>query len=141
MSGWEWLIGAGAAFLGSLGLGGGSLLLLWLTLLEGMPQLAAQGVNLAFFLAASGVSVAVYVCQKLVVWRAFLLAAAAGIPGVLLGWWLSGLIDANELRRVFALLLITIGLYELFGRTKKREKSNRVKNKCETDSKSQKGMI
>ena len=37
------------ATLSGLGIGSGGLLVIYLTLLDGMPQLRAQGVNLVFF--------------------------------------------------------------------------------------------
>ena len=42
--------GFAAGALGAMGLGGGSVLILYLTLCAGLPQLQAQGINLTFFL-------------------------------------------------------------------------------------------
>ena len=44
------LAGFGSAVLASMGMGGGSILILYLTLIAGVPQREAQGVNLLFFL-------------------------------------------------------------------------------------------
>ena len=44
------LVGAALGFLSGLGVGGGSLLLLWLTLAAGVPQETARVMNLMFFL-------------------------------------------------------------------------------------------
>ena len=40
-------------FLTGLGVGGGSLLILWLTIVLGMDQATARGINLLFFLPAA----------------------------------------------------------------------------------------
>lgn len=44
------LVGIVLGFLSGLGVGGGSLLILWLTAVLSMEQRTAQGVNLLFFL-------------------------------------------------------------------------------------------
>ena len=44
------LAGFGSAVLASMGMGGGSILILYLTLMAGVPQREAQGMNLLFFL-------------------------------------------------------------------------------------------
>lgn len=43
------IVGTVLGFLTGLGVGGGSLLILWLTLALEMPQTAARGINLLFF--------------------------------------------------------------------------------------------
>ena len=118
MSGWDLLIGFAAALLGALGLGGGSVLLLYLTVIAGMPQLQSQGINLIFFLPAAAISVAVYWKNHLIDFRTVLLAALCGLAGVGLGWLLSGIVEERLLSKLFALLLLVIGAIELFGKSK-----------------------
>ena len=48
--------GFGAAVLASMGMGGGSVLILWLTLVSGVGQREAQGLNLLFFLPVGALS-------------------------------------------------------------------------------------
>ena len=50
------LAGFGSAVLASLGMGGGSILILYLTLMAGVPQREAQGMNLLFFLPIGAAS-------------------------------------------------------------------------------------
>ena len=45
-----------AAVLGSLGMGGGGVLLIYLTVFQNMAQLDAQGMNLLFFLPIAALS-------------------------------------------------------------------------------------
>ena len=47
------LVGTVLGFLSGMGIGGGSLLILWLTGVLAMEQRAAQGINLLFFLPAA----------------------------------------------------------------------------------------
>ena len=69
---------------GSLGLGGGGVLVLYLVLALGMPQLKAQGINLLFFIPCAALSSIVYSFKRLIDWKTVLLFAAGGLPGVLL---------------------------------------------------------
>lgn len=50
------IVGTLLGFLTGLGVGGGSLLILWLTLVLEMPQTAARGINLLFFLPSAAIS-------------------------------------------------------------------------------------
>ena len=50
------IVGTALGFLSGLGVGGGSLLILWLTLVLGMEQGEARTVNLLFFLPAAAVA-------------------------------------------------------------------------------------
>ena len=50
------LLAAAAALVTSLGMGGGAVLLLYLTAVKGMDQLEAQGLNLLFFIPVAVVS-------------------------------------------------------------------------------------
>ena len=48
------LIGLILGFLAGLGIGGGSLLILWLTLYANLDSITARAINLMFFLTAAG---------------------------------------------------------------------------------------
>ena len=58
------LAGFGSAVLASMGMGGGSILILYLTLMAGVPQREAQGMNLLFFLPIGAASLWLH-------WRGF----------------------------------------------------------------------
>lgn len=47
------MVGLLTGVLSGCGIGGGSLLLLWLTLVQDMPQFTAGGINLLYFLACA----------------------------------------------------------------------------------------
>ena len=55
MTGWvlPLLAGTATGVLSGFGVGGGSLLLVWLTAFSGLPQEQAQGINLLYFLPAA----------------------------------------------------------------------------------------
>lgn len=115
------LVGTVLGFLAGLGVGGGSLLILWLTAVLSMEQRTAQGVNLLFFLPAAVIS-----C--LMNHRAGRLDREAAVPAVLAGamgaglcaWAASGL-DTALLKKLFGGLLIVTGLWELLGPHRRRK--------------------
>ena len=65
---------------GSLGLGGGGVLVLYLVLALGMPQLKAQGINLLFFIPCAALSSIVYSFKKLIDWKPFCFLPQAVCP-------------------------------------------------------------
>lgn len=93
-----------AGALGAMGLGGGGVLLLWLSLL-GMDQLAAQGVNLLFILPVGAVGLWLHRKNGLVDPAAALPMALGGLLGLGLGTALAGWLPGAVLRRMFGLLI------------------------------------
>lgn len=104
--------------LGSMGLGGGGVLIIYLTLGAGLSQRAAQGVNLLLFIPCAAVALCIYWKKGLIHWKTALLAAAFGLMGAAAGTFLSGVLDAGILRKIFAVMLLVIGVKELLGRVK-----------------------
>ena len=60
------LAGLLTGVLSGCGIGGGSLLVLWLTLFEGMPQFTAGGINLLYFLACAPAALVSHVKNRLI---------------------------------------------------------------------------
>ena len=110
----DFFVGLGAAFLSSVGFVGGTLLLLYLTLFQQVSQLESQGINLVFFLPVAAVAVGIYWKKRLICWKKAVPALLLGIAGAGIGFFCSGLIDETLLSKGFALLLLFIGLKELF---------------------------
>ena len=103
-----------SGLLGSLGMGAGAVLLLYLRVFAGMEQMEAQGVNLLFFLPIAVFSLLLHAKNHLVSWKAAGLCVAAGLPAVFLGVWLGGRMGGALLSKAFAVLLLAIGVRELF---------------------------
>lgn len=111
-----------SGFAGSLGLGGGGVLVLYLVLSLGEEQITAQGINLLFFIPCAALSTVVYSFKKLIDWKTVLAAAAGGFPGVLLGSWLLRSMDPLWPGKIFGAFLLIMGLKELFAKQKKIKK-------------------
>lgn len=120
----NWLSGlvAGAAtgLLSAFGLGGGTLLLLWLTLFAGVPQQTAQAINLLYFLPVSAASLPSHFRNGYLQKGPVLWAAGAGAVTAAAAAWLATGLETGLLRKCFGVYLLVMGLVELFG---KREKT------------------
>lgn len=101
------------ALLSGLGIGGGGLFTVYLALVGGVSQLAAQGFNLIFFLFCSSASVAVQIWQRKVCFAPVVIMAIAGIGGSLVGVWATGVLPEEILRKIFGAMLVTGGIISL----------------------------
>ena len=115
------LAGLLCGVLTGLGVGGGSLLMVWLTAVLGMEQRAAQGVNLLYFLPTSLSSAFVHMRRKLVDFDIALPAAAAGALSACAGAFLTQRMDVGLLRKLFGVLLMTVGAMEVYKALKKQK--------------------
>ncbi len=102
--------------IGALGLGGGGVLIIYLTLFASVPQTQAQGMNLLFFLPCAAVALFFHTRAKLVNWRFALPMSLTGFVGAVIGCLLAGFIGGEWLSKIFGGYVLFIGLYELFGR-------------------------
>lgn len=108
------LVGFLAGLVASMGLGGGFVMIIYLTFFAECSQLEAQGANLVFFLPIALLSMFLHSRSGLINWRVIPPAAVAGIFGSLLGTLLTAVLGEGILRTLFALLLLVTGLRELF---------------------------
>lgn len=114
----DWLIaalaGAATGVLSGFGVGGGSLLLIYMTSFAGVPQTLAQGVNLLYFLPAAATALPAHFKNGFVEKKALFPAIAAGLACSALTAWAATALDVDILRKCFGGFLILIGLRELF---------------------------
>jgi hypothetical protein len=109
--------GAGTGILSGFGLGGGVILLIWMTAVGGLDQHAAQGSNLLYFPLCAAGSMPGHIKNKQIVWREGLVVLCSGLPTAILGAFLANRIDAHPLRIGFGILTAIIGLREVtFGK-------------------------
>lgn len=116
------LAGLVCGVLSGFGIGGGSLLMVWMTAVLSMEQKAAQGINLLYFLPTAVCALIFHIKNRQVCWRAVLPAALAGCAAAVPGALLAAQIEMDLLRRLFGGFLIAVGLVEIFLKgPKKRE--------------------
>ena len=102
-----------SAVCAALGLGGGTVLMLYFALLTDIPQQQAQGINLLLFLPVAALSLWFHTKNKLVAWKQIVWVILCGLPGVFLGCWLSNWLDVGWLRKAFGIFLLIMGIHEL----------------------------
>ena len=119
----EWflpfLCGLGASIISAWGVGGGTLLLLVMTLFMGVDQRTAQGINLLFFLPTAASAL---VCH----WRGGYLdkptlknAVPWAVLAALLGAWVATTLDVEVLRKPFGVYLLLSGVSLVWPRKEK----------------------
>lgn len=119
---WNSVAGIMSGILASMGLGGGGILIIYLTIFAGIEQTVAQGINLVFFIPISIVAIIIYYKKKLISWKIAITASIFGVIGAISGALLSSAIDSSILSKIFGGLLFVIGLNQLFSRKKSKSK-------------------
>ena len=110
------LIATVFGFLAGMGVGGGSLLLLWLTQVVNMAPPQARILNLLFYLPTALIVSAIRIKQKALPLRMILPGLIAGCLAAALLTILSANWNTESLRKLLGLLLIAVGLREVFYR-------------------------
>lgn len=116
---WLIIVSFFVALLSGMGIGSAGLLLLYLTAKEGLSQLAAQGVNLAFFLFSSASALLIHLRQTRLPLFCILLLIPGGLFGSFLGSALAHALPELLLRRLFGYFLIVTASLSFF---RKKEK-------------------
>lgn len=110
---WNVLAGVLSGVFAGMGMGGGTLLIPILTLLLGVDQRAAQGVNLLVFLPMAIVVIIVYAKKKMINfkgwWIVSLPACLVSFAGVFFAIKISG----ELLRIIFGAFIIAIGIAQV----------------------------
>lgn len=117
-----WIIAFITGILSSMGVGGGMLLIIWMTSFIQINQFNAQGINLLFFIPVALLSVIRHCRSGMIDIKTMLPGIAAGIIGTVFGFYAANTIDTELLKDIFSVFLIIIGFKELFfGISPKRE--------------------
>ena len=113
---WAWVIGLLAGLvtgvISGFGIGGGSLLILYLTTFAGMDQYTAGGLNLLYFLFCAPAALISHIKNKLVDWKTVLFCTVTGVVTSVGAAFAAAAIDVSLLRRLFGVLLLYIGVKE-----------------------------
>jgi len=106
-------VGTVLGFLAGLGIGGGSLLILWLTMVLHMDPGTARGINLLFFLPSALICALLRWKEGSIPFRKILPAILSGCIAALAFSWLGNRLDLELLKKLFGGLLIVTGIREL----------------------------
>lgn len=95
------------------GIGGGSLLMVWMTAVVGMDQRIAQGINLLYFIPTSIGALIFHIKNKVICWNVTIPAIIAGSITAILAAWVANSIEVTLLKKLFGIFLCFIGIREL----------------------------
>ena len=100
--------------LAGLGVGSGGILIVYLTAVDGMNQLHAQGLNLATFVFALGAALLVHLHRRELSIIILLFILVFGAGGALCGSILAHAVQTEMLRLALGGLLLLMGAVALF---------------------------
>lgn len=100
--------------LSGFGVGGGTLLLIYMTVFAGLPQTLAQGINLLYFLPTAALALPAHVKNGFIQRGVLLPAILSGLLASALAAWVATGLNVELLHRFFGYFLIYVGLSELF---------------------------
>ena len=107
------LAGAVTGVLSGFGVGGGTLLLIYMTAFAGVEQHQAQGINLLYFLPTAAAALLIHSKNRQVEWKAVLPAALCGCLTAGILSMAAMHMELDLLRRLFGGFLILTGIAEL----------------------------
>ncbi len=108
------LAGLFSGILGSMGLGGGAVLIIYLALFTETPHFTAQGINLIFFIPIALIAVIIYTLKKQIKWKLIFKVVLWGLLGAVLGLLATQLLGGRLTAKLFGALLCILGAKELF---------------------------
>lgn len=121
----NWLIpflcGLGASVISAWGVGGGTLLLLVMTLFLGVDQRTAQGVNLLFFLPTAASALVCHAKGGYLNKPTLKSAVPAAVAAALIGAWVSNAVDVEILRKPFGVYLLASGISLIWPQKEKKD--------------------
>lgn len=110
---WLVIVGFAAGIVSGMGIGGGAILIPALTIIFGITQQKAQMINLIYFIPTALIAIAIHNksgnlekkgLPSLIIW---------GLVGALPGALIAVKLDANFLRKGFAVFLLLMAAYEI----------------------------
>lgn len=105
-------VGAVTGILSGFGIGGGSLLVLYLTAFGGVEQTVAGGINLLYFIGCAPAALIGHVKHKMILWKTAAWCIVGGVPTAIITSLLVQSMETDLLRRLFGVFLLFIGVKE-----------------------------
>ncbi len=115
----EILFGIVSGIVSSLGMGGGSILIVLLSVFTNYSQKNIQGINLIFFIPTAIVAILLNLKRKNIDLKLTAIFSVLGIIGAIVGSFIAININDITLKNSFIIFLIIITIYETYGFYKK----------------------
>ena len=125
----EVITGFVSGIVSGTGMGGGTILILCLSIFLGIDQKIAQATNLIFFVPTSIAAIYVNIKQKKIDFKVAKIITIFGIIGAIIGGVIAQKIDTRVLKKLFGIFLVFIAIHEIYIIFKmyKKNKSNNNK--------------
>jgi len=114
------------------GMGGGTVLILLLSIFASLDQHSTQAINLVFFVLTTISAIIVNIKGKYIDFKLGFQIITFGIIGAIIGSKIAININAQDLRKYFGIFLAIIAIYEIYSLAKeyisyrKRDNKNRM---------------
>lgn len=133
----EILIGLISGIVSGTGMGGGTVLILLLSIIMGVEQHIAQATNLVFFVPTSIAAIITNWKYKLVDKKVALWVSIFGVIGAITGAIVSSKTDVEQLKKYFGIFLAMIAIFEIYSYFRqyifKRKRKNNNINKTKIE--------
>lgn len=106
------IVGVLTGIISGFGIGGGSLLVLYLTAVMGIQQYQAGGINLLYFIGCAPAALVGHVKNKLIDFKTAIWCIIGGVGATIPTALLTKQIDTQLLRRLFGVLVIYVAIRE-----------------------------
>ena len=113
-------------FFGALagcGIGGGGLIVIYLTFVKDLNQVNAQGINLLFFVFSAAASLTVHLRKRKINFPLVAVLSSSGVVGSFLGSHTASVLPPFALRKMFGVMLIISGTITVIRIIKDKRKS------------------
>ena len=125
----EILTGFISGIVSGTGMGGGTILILCLSIFLGIDQKMAQATNLIFFIPTSIAAIYVNIKEKKINFKIAKIIILWGIIGSVIGAVIAQKINVDLLRKLFGIFLAIIAIHEIYILFKEYIFNKKVKNK------------
>ena len=102
----EILVGLVSGIVSGMGRGGGSILILLLSLFVGVEQHVAQATNLVFFIPTAFVAIIINAKQKYIDYKTAIPVVIMGVIGAIIGAMVATKMDVVHLKKYFGYFLL-----------------------------------
>ena len=107
-----------SGLIGSMGFGGGGVLIIFLVLFTNTPQITSQGTNLIFFIPCATLATVIYFTKKEIKIKSIIPVISGGITGSIIASNFLNFFKSEQLSHIFGVFLISIGLYSICNQIK-----------------------
>lgn len=121
----EVVIGLISGIVGGMGMGGGTILILLLSMFLNIEQHVAQGSNVIFFIPTAIAAILVFIKNKNIRFKIGIPICIWGLIGTFLGATLSTKLNVGVLRKCFGIFLLLIACYQTYSMYKRYRNSKK----------------